>query len=222
MKNTIFGTIGEILCPYSCISCGKVGGLLCCRCKKYIISGNNWRCLCCGERLVGRICNQCELPFLKQYYIGERTDLLKELVNLYKYQSVRCCSTVFSDLFFDCFGDFSKKAIVVPLPTIRRHIRERGFDHTKLLAKRLVWRCGGNVTPILKRKNNTVQVGMDAETRRDQAEKAYCVSGILNNGEEYVLLDDIWTTGSSMLAACREMKKAGAKNVSVVLVAKSG
>ena len=63
---------------------------------------------------------------------------------------------------------------------------------------------------------------MDAETRKNQAEIAYCVSSVLNNGDEYVLLDDIWTTGSSMLAACKEMQKAGAKNISVVLVAKSG
>ncbi len=76
------------------------------------------------------MCNQCSLPFLKQYYVGERTDLLKDLVNLYKYRSIRNCSVVFANLFYECFGEFLKDGYIVPLPTIRKHIRERGFDHT--------------------------------------------------------------------------------------------
>lgn len=222
MKNTIFGTLGEILCPYSCISCGKVGGLVCERCKKYIISGNNWTCLCCSNELDGRICKYCSLPFRKQYYIGERSGLLKELVNLFKYNSIKNCATVFGDLFFELFGDFLVDDVLVPLPTITKHVRARGFDHTKLLAKRVAWRCGGKCEPVLKRLNSTVQVGADANTRKKQAENAYLVKNTIDPSLHYVMVDDIWTTGSSMLAACREMQKAGVKDISVILIARSG
>jgi hypothetical protein len=40
VKNTICVSIGDILCPHSCISCGKVGGILCDCCKKYIMSND--------------------------------------------------------------------------------------------------------------------------------------------------------------------------------------
>ncbi len=75
---------------------------------------------------------------------------------------------------------------------------------------------------VLRRRNNTVQVGADVDKRRKQASSAYFVKDSLNTKMEYLLIDDVWTTGSSMMAACREMREAGAKNMSVVLVARSG
>lgn len=92
MKNTIFMQIAEIICPYSCISCAKVGGILCERCKKYIISQHKDVCLACGGALVDNRCTKCNLPFLKQFYVGDREDALKKLINVYKYNSVRACS----------------------------------------------------------------------------------------------------------------------------------
>ncbi|MCR5572627.1 MAG: hypothetical protein K6F57_02535 [Candidatus Saccharibacteria bacterium] len=62
---------------------------------------------------------------------------MKELVNLFKYNSIKNCATVFGDLFFELFGDFLVDDVLVPLPTIAKHVRVRGFDHTKLLAKRV-------------------------------------------------------------------------------------
>lgn len=39
--------------------------------------------------------------------------------------------------------------------------------------------------------------------------------------KKYLLVDDVWTTGSSMRAACEEMQKAGAKNIEIAVIAKS-
>ena len=221
VKNTIFGRIGEFLCPYSCISCGKVGGLLCNCCKKYIISKKEWKCLCCGGNLESDICERCKMPFLRQFCLGERQELLKDLIYVFKYQSVRCCAVVFANLFFDVYGDFLRGKVIIPLPTINKHIRERGFDHTDKLAKMLAWRCGGKCKKLLIRCNNAVQVGTDAETRKKQAESAYRAAEGVNSDTEYVLIDDVWTTGSSMMAACEVMQKAGARKISVVIIAKS-
>lgn len=221
MKNTIFESVWEFLCPYYCISCGKVGGILCDCCKKYIISGNNWRCLCCGGRLNNRICTKCELPFSKQFYIGERSGLLKELINCYKFQSIRVCSLVFANILWDLYGHFLNDKAVVPLPTIRRHIRERGFDHTGRMVKGLTDICGGNRSNVLLRRNNSVQVGADRYLRQKQAGTAYMVTKNVNKNDDYALVDDIWTTGSSMIAASTELKKAGVEKISIVVLAKS-
>ena len=69
--------------------------------------------------------------------MGERQELLKDLIYVFKYQSVRCCAVVFANLFFDVYGDFLRGKVIIPLPTINKHIRERGFDHTDKLAKML-------------------------------------------------------------------------------------
>lgn len=75
---------------------------------------------------------------------------------------------------------------------------------------------------LMGRQNNAVQVGASAEMRSRQANNAYRIIGDVSCDNEYMLLDDVWTTGSSMMAACELLKKNGARNVSVIVLAKSG
>ena len=77
--------------------------------------------------------------------------------------------------------------VVVPLPTINKHIRERGFDHIGLIAKKTGWR----VEKLLKRRNKTVQVGASAEMRKKQAATAYRIAGKIDPKAEYLLMDDV-------------------------------
>lgn len=105
-----------------------------------------------------------------------------------------------------------RKIVLVPLPTIRKHIRERGFDHTlrlcfeleNFLQKRLA-KLGMKVEyeDLLVRKNKTVQVGKEKKKRMKQAEKAYGIrEGIkIESKTLYVLVDDVTTTGASLTAA---------------------
>lgn len=105
-----------------------------------------------------------------------------------------------------------RKIILVPLPTIRKHIRERGFDHTlrlcfeleNFLSKKLEG-LDVNVEyeDLLVRNNKTVQVGKEKKERLRQAEKAYRLQeGIeIKNDVLYILVDDVTTTGASLTAA---------------------
>ena len=105
-----------------------------------------------------------------------------------------------------------QKIVLVPLPTIRKHIRERGFDHTlrlcfeleNFLSKKLEG-LGVKVEyeDLLVRKNKTVQVGKEKKERMKQAEKAYGIRGAIKieNKTLYILVDDVTTTGASLAAA---------------------
>ena len=104
----------------------------------------------------------------------------------------------------------------MPLPTIAKHIRGRGFDHMALIAKKM----NGRYAPVLRRRKDTVQVGAEREQRIAQAKEAYFARGV-DVEAKYLLIDDVWTTGSSMKAALAEMQKAGARDISVMIIAKS-
>ena len=91
MKNTIFMHFGELFCPHYCISCGEVGRILCERCKKYILCRHKNECLVCGFELNNGRCGYCSLPFERQFWVAERNDELKKLIEIYKYKSVRAC-----------------------------------------------------------------------------------------------------------------------------------
>ena len=81
---------------------------------------------------------------------------------------------------------------IVPLPTIGKHIRERGFDHTRLLARRLrqLNHCL-SINACLVRGNNAVQVGASREARELQARTAYVAKQKLSPRVKYLLLDDV-------------------------------
>lgn len=229
VKNTTSMGVLDLIAPFTCRGCGRRGDILCDRCKKYNIRPISKICPRCGKN--HKTCS-CEAPV---YAVGEREGVLKQIVEEYKFQSIRATARVLVELIDSALPvDFpSRNVVVVPLPTIPRHIRERGFDHTRLIAKQLVqlrkkksqsW----TVLSLLVRKNNTVQVGANRKRRLAQARQAYEVSQRklsrhpVSDDTLYLLLDDIWTTGASMEAAIRELKQVGVKNIAgaVLLVGK--
>ena len=116
---------------------------------------------------------------------------------------------------------FDANMKVVALPTIQKHIRERSFDHMGLLAKCLAYQNGLGLARVLERGNNCVQVGASEEKRREQAKTAYVARANIDREANYLLIDDVWTTGSSMLAAVKTLREAGCKNLSIAVIAKS-
>jgi len=211
VKNTTFSSLWDVVLPYNCRGCGKVGKSLCECCKKHII----------GNSMSIQTADLDEM-----YAAGMREGVLKDLVVEYKYQSRRGFAMTLAEILEGALPlDLKERlvrgrAIVVPLPTIHRHIRERGFDHTAKMAKALARRLGLEYLPLLKRVNKTVQVGASSEERKRQAGEAYCVAKtFLPCNTPILLVDDIWTTGASMEAAAQKIRQADFKSVSGVVVA---
>ena len=162
------------------------------------------------------------------YAAGVREGVLKKLVVEYKYQSRRGFKRTLAEALARAVPDEVAEelkregATIVPLPTIGRHIRERGFDHTGAMAKELAKMTGLAYFPLLKRVNKTTQVGADSATRQRQASEAYAVDERFSGRRCPILLvDDIWTTGASMKAAALKLKAAGFEKIYGVVVAVS-
>ena len=141
---------------------------------------------------------------------GMKMGILSDLVSEYKYQSRRHYAERLSRVMYEVVRRLSpmivtrpEEYILVPLPTIRKHIRSRGFDHILMLCKVFSAISGVRVCQALCRANSAVQVGSDAKTRLEQAKEAYLINSKVNLEKErrYILVDDVWTTGASMRAA---------------------
>lgn len=166
------------------------------------------------------------MPFLGVFVAGWREGALKKLVAEYKYKSVRACGEVLAELIDARLPSgeelrargHGEENVVVPLPTIGKHVRARGFDHTLSLAKKLAKRRGWWVERILERRADTVQVGASQAERETQAKRAYGARKEANPKVNYWLVDDVWTTGASMLAAAEVLKEAGAEKIFAVVV----
>ena len=165
------------------------------------------------------MCGECELPFERLRVVGWREGLLTRLVEEYKYQGVRELDVVLTELALAVMGEVGENAIAVPLPTIGRHVRQRGLDHTWRLAREMARRKGWECRRVLRRAKDTVQVGAKQAVRETQAREAYEVTERLEAGRVYLLVDDVWTTGASMRAAAEVMRVAGATRLLGVVLA---
>ena len=231
VKITIEKFILDMVLQNRCVRCQREGGIFCDRCKKYISIINPGyvmndmygfeKLLVAGlkegwfERMVRdfkykgrRDYGEFLAEKLGEVILGEvkRMRFGDELSN--KSGEVTCgvlrkVETEIKEI---------RQIVLVPLPTIRKHIRERGFDHTlrlcfeleEFLQKRFD-DLGVSVEyqSLLVRKNKTVQVGKEKKERVKQAEKAYgiCEGVEIENKTLYILVDDVTTTGASLAAA---------------------
>ena len=231
VKITIEKFILAMILPNRCVRCQREGGIFCERCKKYISIINPGyvmedmygfeKLLVAGlkegwfERMVRdfkykgrRDYGEFLAEKLGEVILGEikRMRFGDELSN--KSGEVTCgvlrkVETEIKEI---------RQIVLVPLPTIRKHIRERGFDHTlrlcfeleNFLQKRLDdFGISVEYQSLLVRKNKTVQVGKEKKERVKQAEKAYGIreGTKIENKTLYILVYDVTTTGASLAAA---------------------
>lgn len=226
VKNTTDRVLDGLVSMFSsplCRGCGDPGEYLCLCCKKYILRGFFARKViylddptCLEEK---KIAQEMKKIFTRVDFLGFRDELLGEMIEEYKYKSVRGMARVLGELVFELYFKKDKERVVlVPMPTSWKHIRERGFDHIHLIAKEIEKRSLGRieVLPLLVRVKNTVQVGMSNEVRNRQAKEAVRVNERLLmdidddlEKTKVVLFDDVWTTGASMREAGKKLRDAG-------------
>lgn len=231
VKITIEKFILEMILPNRCVRCQRGGGIFCDRCKKYISiinPGYVMNDMYGFEKLL--IAGLKEGWFERMVrdfkYKGRRDygEFLAEKLGEVIFGEVKRMR--FGDELSNKSGEVTcgvlrkveteikeiRQIVLVPLPTIRKHIRERGFDHTlrlcfeleNFLQKRLDdFGISVEYQSLLVRKNKTVQVGKEKKERVKQAEKAYGIrEGVeIENKTLYILVDDVTTTGASLAAA---------------------
>ena len=219
VKNTTIKNPLDLLCPHICTSCGALGETLCKCCKNDILFDHINYCPVCKRAAPGGLCKNCYLP--PCFMVEWRDGVVFEMVEQFKYHSIRAMSDELAELLDMVLPTIDGEVVVVPLPTIRKHVRERGFYHMYKIAKVLAKRRGWKVQRLIKRAKNTVQVGADREVRILQAAEAYDLKGPINKNFTYLLIDDVWTTGASMKAAIKKLQRAGALKIVLGVLAVS-
>jgi len=219
VKNTTFCSPLDLLCPHTCINCGALGKFLCDCCKNDILADHANFCPACKHPVFNASCAYCQLA--PSVMVDWRDGVVGRMIQEYKYHSVRAAGKVLAELLDAILPRIDEKVVIVPLPTIQKHVRARGFDHTyKIAAMVAKWR-GWKVERLLARASDTVQVGADRDWRLVQAAKAYELVREVDPETTYVLLDDVWTTGASMKAALKKLQRAGVSKSIIAVLAVS-
>jgi ComF family protein len=117
--------------------------------------------------------------------------------------------------------DQVRGAILVPVPLHARKERERGFNQAALLAKALAFAAGKEtrVERLLQRAVDTpTQTAFDRRTRMANLKNAFALvrTPAINPALHYILVDDVFTTGSTLNSCARALRRAGALRLDVV------
>jgi ComF family protein len=191
-------------------------------------------CACCGTPLdlaveEDQLCGAC----LVRRPVYERAraalaygDVSRDLVLALKYQGRRDSLDLLARWMASAGADLLQDAeLIVPVPLHYFRLVRRGFNQSVWLAAALARRSGAQLTvDALKRVRATpIQGGLSAEGRRRNVQGAFRVRKgreALLMGKRILLIDDVLTTGATAEACSRVMKRAGAKCVDVLTLAR--
>jgi ComF family protein len=111
---------------------------------------------------------------------------------------------------------------MVPLPLHRARLGERGYNQALELARPLARTLGLPLRPdwLQRIRATAPQTGLDARARRRNLRGAFVADAAMR-GQRVLLIDDVITTGSSMLEASRACRRAGAVEIRVLAVARA-
>jgi ComF family protein len=223
----------DILFPKFCLCCNREGDYLCKDCKALFDIFQYRYCLC---RIPKKIlengkCQKCKFKKLDGLYfpLYYQNLLIKKLIQKFKYEpfirelAKPLASLVVAHLqLFDNklnFSDF----VLIPIPLSKRRLRWRGFNQAEELAKELskylkiplISNC------LIKTRETLPQVELSEKERKENIKEAFYLRDQNKiSGKKILLIDDVYTTGSTMEEAARVLKKAGAKEVWGIVVAR--
>lgn len=222
MRKKIKNLFLNLLFPKFCFGCHREGCYLCQDCKS-ILELSDFHQILKTEELD-------DLYFSTEY----KNPLLKNLIQNFKYQPfIKELSLSLSSLIIEHFQlldnpplFYREKSnfILTPVPLEKRRLRWRGFNQAEEIAKKLSEFLEiPLVNDILIKKRETLpQVKLSNEERKENVSKAfYCRNQEKIKGKNILLVDDIYTTGSTMREAAKVLKTSGAKKIIGIVIARA-
>lgn len=242
MKQTPFplNLLQHLLAPQNCVVCGRIVinsdlSQVCPDCFSGLAPLHDPVCRACGRPLPGGkysiadTCAECRSDppaFDRARAWGPYQGDLRKILLEFKYGGLKTLAGPLSELLcaaieeqFDIPFDW-----IAPVPLHRIRLRERGYDQALLLARKVARKTGIPVLRGLSRTRETrPQFGLSSRERRDNTKGAFSFSPTVSLEDSGILvLDDVFTTGSTVSSLCKCLRKGtGAGFIGVLTVARA-
>jgi ComF family protein len=166
------------------------------------------------------LCRNGRRGFDEAFCYGAYQGTLRKLIHLLKYSGMRRLAQPLSALLADALPRDRQFDLVTAVPLHWRRRWQRGFNQSELLGLAIAHTRGIPAKKVLRRGSATrSQAGLSNAQRRENvagAFRARCkVAGL-----RILLVDDVMTTGATAGACARALKKAGARSVSLLTLAR--
>lgn len=207
------------------------GQTLCTICKNQLAEIKGETCDICDRPLeqldpqyvINNRCNDCirweEDPEWKGYLHKNTSlflynDFLKDLISQFKFRGDYELVKAFSKPLQEKVGNYD---YFVPIPLSSERHFERGFNQSEALIRA----AGKEPTQLLQRKHSEKQSKKSRMDRIYIAQVFELIEQTYFRGKTILLIDDIYTTGSTLRHAAKILKNAGAAEVCSLTLARS-
>jgi ComF family protein len=163
--------------------------------------------------------------------VASHGGLMRDLAHRLKYGDQQHVVPLLGRLLQDAGRELLvDRPLLIPIPLARRRLWQRGFNQAAVLADALHRRSGVRHDPMLleRRRETPSQVGLTREQRKDNMSGAFAIAEGRKDevkGRNVLLIDDVITTGATIEAAARVLRRAGAARIdalSLTLVTDDG
>jgi ComF family protein len=179
------------------------------------------------------LCQRVNPPFERAVAYGRYDGGLRDLIHLLKFQQVRPAAAVLGRMLAETMANLEQAMpagtiAVVPVPLHTRKQAQRGFNQAEMIARGALKQlsrpkrfdlCMG---VLVRHRETGSQIGLTRHQRRENMRGAFAVSDptrILNR--DILLVDDVYTTGTTASECARVLRRAGAARVWVATVART-
>lgn len=225
----------KLLYPPKCIVCSKVlpiqseAPFVCSGCVKHLPQIPLHICPTCGKPLdvdaAKPYCVYCTRKLtgftflISPFYYDEG---VRESILRMKFGGCANYAETYAYYLYERiqrYGKLPELDLIVPAPISKNRKKERGYNQAALIAKQLSLRMNVPWEEILlKTKETPPQSTLSAEQRKHNLAGAITFAHPIT-AKNILLIDDVYTTGSTAYACARALKKAGGKQVYIATVA---
>lgn len=194
----------DLIFPPRCAGCGQIDTFLCSNCQREIDD------MSLSEPIEPRS------PLKGIAATGWHLGKLREVVIALKYENARALAKPLGEKLSRCLQqqDWTIDTIV-PVPLHTKRLAERGYNQAQLLAEQVasIMRIGCEVNAMQRIRETKSQVSISGTDRLGNIKDAFVAKSQFVNGRSILVIDDVYTTGSTLSACGEALLSAGATHV---------
>lgn len=188
----IFEKVLNLFFPIKCGVCGKIGLPICKECEESLKP------------------YEINLVQKDKFFIYKYQDIIRNLLLNYKFNDASYLANSFAYLIKNnkkIYSILKSYDIIIPVPLHKKRMNERGYNQTELIAKKLGIPVETNC--LIKAKNIKPQSTKTAKERQIDIKSVFAIQNVEKiKNKKLLLLDDIYTTGSTANECIKTLSKA--------------
>ena len=232
--NFLINIILDLLFPRRCPVCGQIvmpkGSLICPGCVKKLSWVRGPVCKCCGKEIISgtmEYCPDCAAnprSFSRGMALFNYNEISAPSLAMVKYHDRREYLDFYAEAAYRRYAKAIARLspdLIIPVPVHKSRLKKRGFNQAEEFGKRLSGYLGIPVSSefLVRPKKTAPQKDLGPALRLKNLEQAFFCKKLPSGVKKVLLIDDIYTTGSTAEACARALKKAGAGQVYLLVIA---